>query len=158
MNRYRLAFVIDVVELWMRKGGRYSLFALIALALSLTSDDTFARSLAFVLTPVAVVFAAIATVSVIKSLKVWKRGLGAEGRVTRIEKSSTHSTRLNKARVVFHFRVDGRDIEAKSTWGSPGRTGLLAPGGRLEILYDPDDPERAFWRDDLPISFPPIAF
>ena len=66
MNRYRLAFVIDVVGLWMRKGGRYSLFALIALAISLTSDDTFARSLALVLTAVALVFAAIATVSMIK--------------------------------------------------------------------------------------------
>ncbi len=142
----------------MRKGGRYSLFALIALAISLTSDDTFARSLALVLTAVALIFAAIATVSMINPLKVWKRGLGAEGRVIRIEKSSTRSTRLNKTRVVFRFRVDGREIEAKSTWGSPGRTGLLAPGGGLEILYDPDDPNQAFWRDDLPISFPPVAF
>ena len=139
-------------------GGKYCLFALIALAITSTSDDTFARWLSLTFIAVAIVFAVIAAVSMMKPLIVWKRGLDAEGRVSRIEKSSARSTRLNRTRIVFTYSVDGREMEAKSTWGSPGRTGLLAPGGSVEILYDPDDPKQAFWREDLPISFPPVAF
>jgi hypothetical protein len=62
-----------------------------------------------------------------------------------------------KTRVRFAYRVDGTEHSGKSTWGSPSRTALLAAGRPIGLHYDPRNPARVFWDEDLPIRMPPVA-
>ena len=163
LTNYRIAFAIDMFLLWVRSGGKYAFLALAVVLITRMGqvDLPFFEWVG----PVAIVVALIAAVwgalGCLRAYNVWNRGLEGEARIDRIEKStgkSHNSTRQFKTRIKFSYQVDGRNLEGTTTWGSPGRTGVLSVGQRIPVRYLPDDPRVVFWDEDLPISLPPVNF
>ncbi len=163
LANYRVAFTIDMLLLWSRKGGRFCLLVLVAAAmLSIAVGHNAAPAWSL---PLALFLAALlgfwAAWGCLAAYRVWKEGVEIEGELHQIEErrvrrqSGGHS--LN-TRLHYSYTVDGVRYEGASTWGDPGRTGLLATGQTIPIRYLEEDPSVAFWHEELPVSFPPIRF
>jgi len=107
---------------------------------------------------VAVAMTGLVLVQVARRLPVILRanrarndGQTAAASVVAIEemRNANGSFRTLRTRVRFRFQHDGQPREGSSIWGSPHRTGLLAPGAKIDVVFLPESPENAFWIEDL---------
>jgi hypothetical protein len=158
-KQHQSAYRISLAFIWLRSGGTFALFLLLAAGIVSLFEGLPAYAPPLIWS-VPLGMASIATARMVRISAIDRKGVPIEGTLINKEKrigSHGDGSRTSRTRYVFTYTFDDAEHTGKSSWGLQVNGVPPSIGNRIGLLVDPDNPSRAIMVDEQPVRPPPIA-